>query len=117
MATIKVETNSHIPEERIRPLSVGLCKALAQLTGEPEPSFSAELAGNRRMRMAESDEPIAHVEIRGTEFPKDRAAELSAVVSALLDEHLSIHEEAVYIAVVSSRMSMWRVNGSDVKRA
>lgn len=111
MALIRFETNASVPEDRVKIITQNLTKAVARVTGESEREMRVEIAGNRRMRMAESDEPIAHVEIRNVEFPKDRARELTQAVCPVLEEAMGIHDSKVYIAVISTRNSMWRVNG------
>lgn len=112
MALIRFETNTSITEDRVRTITQNLTLAVARVTGEQERDIRVELASNRRMRMADSDEPIAHVEVRGVEFPKDRARELTQAVCPVLENALSISGDKVYIAVISNRNSMWRVNGA-----
>lgn len=111
MALIRFETNTSVPEDRARIVTQNLTKAVARVTGEPETEMRVEIAGNRRMRMAESDEPIAHVEIRNVEIAKDRAKELTQAICPVLEEAMGIRDNHIYIAVVSTRNSMWRVNG------
>jgi len=111
MALIRFETNTHIPDDRGKIIVQNLTKAVARITGEPETEIRVEMAGNRRMRMAESDEPIAHVEIRNVEIAKDRARELTQAVCPVIEDALGILDNRIYIAVVSTRNSMWRVNG------
>ena len=111
MALIRFETNVNIPDDKARIITQNLTRAVCRLTGEAPAETRVELAGNRRMRMADSDEPIAHMEIRDVEFPKDRAQELTRAVCPVLEEALGIRDNRVYIAVVSKRNSMWRVNG------
>lgn len=112
MALIRLETNASVPEDRAKTLAQTFRKAISLLTGEPATEVRVEIHGDRRMRMATSDEPLAHVELRNVEFPKDRAAELTRAVCPVLDNTLGIHENNVYIAVISKRNSMWRVNGA-----
>lgn len=111
MALIRFETNIHIPDDRAKIIVQNLTKAVARITGEPETEVRVEMAGNRRMRMAEADEPIAHVEIRNAEIAKDRARELTQAICPVIDEALGIRDNHIYIAVISTRNSMWRVNG------
>lgn len=111
MPTLKLETNSRIPEEKIAKLSKSLAAAVAGATGEPPGAFRVELAADQRMRMADSDTPVAHVTIQGLDFPKDKAALLTGALCPLLENQLGIDGNRVYIAVVSMRSSMWRVNG------
>ncbi len=114
MALIRFETNTSTPEERVKVITKNLIRVVARFTGEPESEIRIEIAGNRKMRMAESDEPIAHVEIRNVEIPKDRAKELTNAICPVIEDVFAIHANHIYIAVVSPRNSMWRVNG-DIK--
>lgn len=111
MALIRFETNTSIGEERARIVRQNLGKAVSHITGEPEQEMRVEIAENRRMRMATSDEPIAHVEIRNVEIAKDRARDLTQAVCPVLEDTLAIQDSNIYIAVISKRNSMWRVNG------
>ncbi len=113
MPFIKLESNLNIPEERAAPLSRALVRAVSKLTGEAEKDLSVNLAGGRRMRMANTDDPIAHIEIKGVEYPKDKAQPLAEAISAIVEEQLGIPDDRIYIAVVSNRLSMWRVNGAE----
>ena len=111
MALIRFETNILLGEERSRIVKRNLARSVAHITGEAEGEVRVELAENRRMRMAVSDEPIAHVEIRNVEIPKTRARDLTQAICPVLADAMSVLESNVYIAVVSTRNSMWRVNG------
>ena len=112
MPVVKLETNTRIPEEKAGKLRQGLLAAVAGATGVPTADFRVELAGDRKMRMADSDEPIAHVEIKDLDLPKDQAPKLTQAVCPVLDGMLGIRDNRVYIAVISTRSSMWRVNGN-----
>ncbi len=111
MALIRFETNTNTPEERTKVITKNLIRAVSRFTGEPETEIRVEIAGNRKMRMAESDEPIAHVEIRNVEISKDRAKELTQAICPVIEDVFGIRDNHIYIAVVSTRNSMWRVNG------
>ncbi|MCD7896907.1 MAG: hypothetical protein LUG50_09580 [Planctomycetaceae bacterium] len=111
MALLRLETNATVPEEGAKVLHSKLTRHLAPLFEEPENQVRLEIAANRRMRMATSDEQLVHLEIRNIEFPKDRAEELTDLVCPIIEDVLSIGPKSVYIAVISARNSMWRVNG------
>jgi phenylpyruvate tautomerase PptA (4-oxalocrotonate tautomerase family) len=111
MALIRFETNGSAPAERVKIITQNLTRAVARFTGEPEAGISVEVAGDRKMRMAKSDEPIAHVEIRNVEIPKSRARELTQAICPIIEDTFGIHDDHIYIAVISTRNSMWRVNG------
>ncbi len=115
MALIRFETNMNIIEDRAKVFVKKVTKAVAPVLGEPETEIRVELAGNRKMRMAKSDEPIAHLEIRNVELPKDRADEITKAICPAVEEAFAIHEHNIYIAVISRRNSMWRVSGGDTQ--
>ena len=111
MPLVRLETNGIVPEEKFGALKERLRVSVAGVLGERVEEMRVELAVGSKMRMADSDEPLAHVTVKGVEFPKDRAPELTGVICPLLDSLLGIRDNRVYIAVVSTRNSMWRVNG------
>ncbi len=115
MALIRFETNMNIIEDRANLFVRKVKKAVAPLLGEPETEIRVELAGNRKMRMAKSDEPIAHLEVRNVEFPKERADEITRAICPAVEEAFAIHDHNIYIAVISRRNSMWRVHGGDTQ--
>ena len=111
MALIRFETNMNVAEDRAKIVIANLTKAGARVTGEPTTEIRVEIAGNRRMRMADSDEPIAHIEIRNVDVPKERAREITQAICPVIEDAMDIRDRNIYIAVVSKRNSMWRVNG------
>lgn len=112
MPLVRLETNNSLADGRDAALRQGLAAAIAAITGDPVAEIRVEIAANAKMRMADSDEPMAHVEIRRVEIPKERADELTAAVCPVLDSLLGVRDHRVYIAVVTTRNSMWRVNGT-----
>ncbi|MCC8165703.1 MAG: hypothetical protein LIQ31_06050, partial [Planctomycetes bacterium] len=85
MALLRLETNASVPEEGAKVLQSKLTRRLAPLFEERENQIRLEIAANRRMRMATSDDHLVHLEIRDVEFPKDRADELTNLVCPIID--------------------------------
>lgn len=112
MALIKFQTNVSLPGDAARALTENLIKAVARTTNVPAHAIRVELSPNLRMRMADPDEPIAHIEIREVEFPKDRARELVTAICPILEHSANIKESNVYMAVISKNNSMWRVTAN-----
>lgn len=112
MATVRFETNATVPDDRGKIVMQNLVKAVARIAGEPESEVRVEIFGNRTMLMAKQGELIAHVEISNVDLPKDRAGELTRAICPVVEEALAIPDDRIYIAVVSRRNSMWRVNGA-----
>lgn len=112
MPLVRVETNAVLHEAILNSLRQGLASAVGGMAGCGPAGTRVEIAGGRNMRMAGlDDEPLVHVEIRDVDFPKDRAAELTAAICPVLSRNIGVAGGRVYIAVVSNRNSMWRVNG------
>lgn len=112
MATVRFETNINIPDDRAKIITQNMTKAVARIAGIPELDVRVELSGNRSMLMANGDESLAHVGISNVDIPKDRAQELTRAICPVVEEALAIKDNRIYIAVVSTRNSMWRVNGA-----
>ncbi|MCD8352624.1 MAG: hypothetical protein LUC93_18635 [Planctomycetaceae bacterium] len=112
MALVRLETNMSVGEDRVKTIKKKLAAAVAHITAEQEREVLVEVAGDRRMRMAASGDNLAHVEIRNVEIDKDRAPELTHAICPVLEDALTIQSDQIYIAVISKRNSMWRVNGT-----
>ncbi|MCD8140252.1 MAG: hypothetical protein LUE17_10830 [Planctomycetaceae bacterium] len=111
MALVRVETNVSVGEDRAKSIRTKMARAVATITAEPERDVRVEVAGDRRMRMAATGDNLVHVEIRNVEISKDHAPELTRTICPVLEEALAVRGDQIYIAVVSTRNSMWRVNG------
>lgn len=117
MALVRIESNANIPDAKMDALRKGLVSAVSAVARENPAGMQVEIYGNRKMRMAGPDEePLAHVEIRGAEIPKERAGELTSAICPVLADGVGARGERVYIAVVSNRNSMWRVNGEQTAK-
>lgn len=112
MAIVRFETNIGVPDDRAKIISQNLTKAVARIAGEPESEVKVGIVGNRNMLMAKDNESLAHVEINSVDLPKERAGELTRAICPVIEEALGIPDSKIYIAVVSRRSTMWRVNGA-----
>ena len=111
MPYLKLETNVPIPDAKAGELLKHLSATVARVTGKPESSVQVGMIGGQRMFMAGSEEPTAHVEVKGIGFPEERARDMSESICALLSGTLGIKGNRVYLAFVSYKGSMWGMNG------
>ncbi len=114
MALIRMQTNMNVFEDRVGLFTKKIIKAVAPALGEPETEIRVEIMGSRKMRMATSDEPIAHMEIRNVEVPKDHGDALAKAICPVVESVFAIQSHNVYIAVVSNHNTMWRISGGTV---
>lgn len=111
MPYLKLSTNVSIAEAKAGELLKQLSFAVADVTGKPESVVQVAVAGGLRMYMDGSEEPTAHVEVKGINFTEDRARPMSEAVCKVLAAHLGIAGPRVYIAFDSYQGAMWGVNG------
>lgn len=111
MALIRIETNVALAERSATALSRGARGLMAGVLGGVDGDVRVEIAHGQRMRMAVSEESVVHVKIMGVDFPKERSRELYSAFCPLIRESVDVDENRIYIVVISTRNSMWRVSG------
>lgn len=110
MPYLKLETNVSIPDDKAAALLKSLSDAVVSVTGKPERVVQVAMVGGSRMLFAGSEEPNAHVEVKGISFPEESAKGMSEAICVVLQDSLNIPGERVYLAFVSYKGSMWGVN-------
>ena len=111
MPYVRVDANVPIDGTTAEKLLAALSAATARVTGKPERVVQVAVAGGSRMLMAGSEEPTAHVVVKGIGFPEDQAKGVSGAVCDILAEILAIPGNRVYIAFETYKGSMWGVDG------
>ena len=111
MPYLKLETNVIIKDDVAGELLKDLSAAVARVTGKPESVTQVGVDGGQRMLMARTEEPTAHVEVKGIGFPEENAKAMSEAICAVLKNRLDIKGNRVYIAFVSYKGSMWGMDG------
>lgn len=111
MPYLKLNTNVEITAKKPVLLSE-LSKLMAGQTGKPESYVLIEVSGNNAMLFAGSDEPLAYLECKSIGLSPGQAKAISAAVSKVLHEQLSIKPGRIYIEFSNCPGEFWGWNGS-----
>jgi phenylpyruvate tautomerase PptA (4-oxalocrotonate tautomerase family) len=112
MPYLKMNTNVVIEAEQSSQLLVEFSRLLAKETGKPERYVMVELSGGKAMLFASSADPLAYVECKSIGLSKAQASSLSAGITNLLHQRLSLAQDRVYIEFSNCPAEFWGWNGS-----
>lgn len=87
-------------------------RQVAQALDKPEAYVMVALEHSCPMLFAGSDAPLAYLELKSIGLPTARTAELSALLTRLLNQELGIPAERVYIEFSDAAGPLWGWNGA-----
>ena len=112
MPYLKLTTNINISKDQTAGLLTQLSQSVAQGTGKSERYVMIELEDNKTMLFSGTHAPLAFVECKSIGLIPAKAKQLSASISQLLSEQLSIPADRVYIEFSDNPVAFWGWNGS-----
>jgi phenylpyruvate tautomerase PptA (4-oxalocrotonate tautomerase family) len=112
MPYLKLSTNLNISAEQTTQLLPALSQLMAKETGKPERYVMVELTADKAMLFGGSDAPLAYVECKSIGLSATQAKSLSSSIANLLDSHLSITSNRLYIEFSDCPAEFWGWNGA-----
>lgn len=114
MPLISVKTSAPAPgADAVAALLKALSVALASLLGKPERYVMTALETEASMTFAGDSAPACYVEVKSIgALDGERTHQVSAAVSALLEQHLQVPPERTYIGFEDVPGRLWGWNGS-----
>lgn len=112
MPYLKLNTNVKLSADQSMPLMTALSKLLAQETGKPERYVLVELNADTPMLMAGNAQPLAYLECKSIGLTTTQANTLSAEIAKLLDTHLFVSADRIYIEFKDCQPAFWGWNAS-----
>ncbi len=112
MPFLRIETNQHLEADRRSSLLAAASAGVASLLGKPERYVMVSLVHNPDMLFAGGAEPLAYLELKSIGLPRAHTADLSAALCALMDEHLGVPADRVYIEFADAERPLWGWNGA-----
>jgi len=112
MPYLKIETNVKTEPAQQAGLLQSATDVVATALGKPASYVMVSLQPGSAMLFAGSDAPLAYLELKSLGLPRQRTAELSAALSALITEVLGVDNERIYIEFSDVERSMWGWKGS-----
>lgn len=111
MPTLKIHTNATLDDHAWDKLLSAASQQVADLLGKPERYVMVIAEPSAKMCFAGSQAPLAYLELKSLGLPESRTPELSAALCALLDEHLGVPAERVYIEFSAPPRHLFGFNG------
>ena len=112
MPYLKLTTNISIAKAETSELLSQFSKLLAQETGKPERYVMVEIAADKPMLFAGTDQSLAYIECKSIGLIVSQTKPLAAAICQLLQTQLQIDSERVYIEFSDCKADYWGWNGS-----
>lgn len=110
MPLLSIQTNQPAPENQ-DPILRDISAAVADMLGKPERYVMVSLDAGRPMRFAGDDAPLAYLELKSIGLPEERTKDFSATLCGLMQTHLGITSDRVYIEFSGAARHLWGWNG------
>lgn len=109
MPLLRIQSNADAAASG-QALASAASAAVSALLGKPERYVMVSVEHNPNMCFAASDAPLAYLELKSIGLPGDRTREFSAALAGLVEEHLGIPAERVYIEFANAERHLWGWN-------
>ncbi len=111
MPLLKIQTNQLVDTAKISALASDASKAVAGMLGKPERYVMVSVEENPAMLFGGSDAPLAYLELKSIGLPESKTGDFSAALAALLEQHLGLPADRIYIEFADAPRAMWGWNG------
>lgn len=111
MPYLKITASKSIkPEDKHATLKAA-SRMVANELGKPEQYMMVSLEAPVQMFFAGTEEPAAFLELRGIGLPESKAGRLTELLCQLVESHLGIRKDRIYINFADVAADMWGWNG------
>ena len=111
MPLLKIQTNVDLPETKTSLVIPQLSRAVADLLGKPESYVMITLETNRNMCFAGDTTPLAYLELKSIGLPEQNTSAFSRTLCDLVEYHLGVHRNRIYIEFTNAARHFWGWNG------
>ena len=111
MPYLKIQTNLPLSKKAERSVLQDASALVAKELGKPEEFVMVALQPNTPMMFAGTDDPVAFLELKSIGLPADKTKRLSRTLCDLINRHLGIRPERVYVKFIDVLHSMWGWKG------
>jgi len=111
MPYLKIQTNLPLTRKAQRSIMKSASTLVSTELDKPESFVMVALQPDTPMLFAGSDEPLAFLELKSIGLPARKTKQLSRVLCALIEEHLGIPKDRVYVKFIDAQHSMWGWKG------
>ncbi len=110
MPYLKITTSKAVEAHPRQELLKASSRLVAAELGKPEKYMMVSMNTSDAMIFAGTAEPCAFLELRGIGLPASRTAKLSKLLCELVESHLSVSRERIYINFADVPANLWGWN-------
>lgn len=111
MPYLKIQTNLPLTKTAEREVMKEASMLVARELEKPEDFVMVALQPDTTMLFAGTDDPVAFLELKSVGLPGLKTKALSKVLCALIESHLGISKERVYVKFIDVNRGMWGWKG------
>ncbi len=111
MPYLKIQTNLPLSAKAERTILKASSTLVAAELEKPESFVMIAIEPDTAMLFAGTDDPVAFLELKSIGLPAKKTKKLSAALCTLIEEHLGIARNRVYVKFIDVHHSMWGWKG------
>jgi phenylpyruvate tautomerase len=111
MPYLKIQTNLPLTKRAERTILKEASSLVASELSKAEDLVMVALQPDTAMLFAGSDDPVAFLELKSVGLPGKKTKALSASLCHLIEEHLGVRKERVYVKFIDVNRGMWGWKG------
>ncbi|HEY0944116.1 MAG TPA: phenylpyruvate tautomerase MIF-related protein [Opitutaceae bacterium] len=111
MPYLKIQTNLPVSKKAERAVLREASSLVADELEKPEEFVMVALQPNTSMLFAGTDDPVAFLELKAVGLPARKTRTLSKVLCEMIEKHLGIPADRVYVKFISASRGMWGWKG------
>jgi phenylpyruvate tautomerase PptA (4-oxalocrotonate tautomerase family) len=111
MPYLKIQTNLPLGKKAERTVLKNASRLVAEQLGKPESYVMVAVEADTPMLFAGSDDPVAFLELKSIGLPARKTKALSQALCQLVEGHLGIPCDRVYVKFIDVKHGMWGWKG------
>lgn len=111
MPCLSIQTNRDLNADKLSELLTRASRTVAEILAKPERYVMVTVVRNDAMLFAQSDAPLAYLELKSIGLPEASTPDLSQALCRLVHELLAIDTDRIYIEFTNAPRHLWGWNG------
>lgn len=111
MPYLKIQTNLPLNEKAEQTVLKSASSLVAQELEKPESFVMVAIQADTPMLFAGTDEPVAFLELKSVGLPGRKTKTLCQALCQLVEQHLGIAKDRVYVKFIDVNRGMWGWKG------
>lgn len=111
MPYLAIQTNLPLSKRAEKAILKNASRLVSELLEKPESFVMVAIDADTPMYFGGSDDPVAFLELKAVGLPARRTKQLSEALCQLIEGHLGIARDRVYVKFIDVKGSMWGWKG------